>query len=153
MYVCWWYKCVIRQSLITRTMCELISFYMCLCVSGIRTEQDLYVRLIDSMTKQVRQYWRSQITTLHSSVQILQNMWWIISQWQNNVAQQDWDLSKFHNFIYYRWLIFQSHSRLKFRCFWIVGRVGHHANAPVGNKLGKQEVSAKLGGCRLIFSL
>lgn len=35
-------------------VCVCMLMLLSVCFSGIRTEQDLYVRLIDSMTKQVR---------------------------------------------------------------------------------------------------
>lgn len=52
--------------------CELKRSYF-LSSTGIRTEQDFYVRLIDSMTKQVRRYFK--IPTV---------CWWILSdlQWE-----------------------------------------------------------------------
>lgn len=52
------------DSQIIMTVCKLCVVCDSLCVflwfSGIRTEQDLYVRLIDSMTKQVRRYKHSE---------------------------------------------------------------------------------------------
>lgn len=46
--VCAAHYCLIQQTCVTVFVCFFV------CFSGIRTEQDLYVRLIDSMTKQVR---------------------------------------------------------------------------------------------------
>lgn len=63
--ICWIRTNCFQFAVLWFVVCEMCDSFHVLCFSGIRTEQDLYVRLIDSMTKQVRN--NNMHTTQHSS--------------------------------------------------------------------------------------